>query len=193
MSIFAFGLLFILGFLLTIISSVTNWVQSFQESLLWGLAYTFLPFAAIVFIIMFWGKLWVRRAFLGGIGGMLLMIASLFGFVTTQPDAWSQFQQDNPAFRGPIGSDSDQTASIPPDLQSDKTDRFYSGVKQATTAATLTQTAQSKADWKIIATHWSQAIALMKAVPTDHPKHDVAQTKVAEYQKNLAYAQKNAI
>ena len=32
----------------------------------------------------------------------------------------------------------------------------------------------------------------METVPPSHPKHSLAQQKVAEYQENLNYAQKNA-
>ena len=37
-----------------------------------------------------------------------------------------------------------------------------------------------------------EAIALMKAVPSSHPQHSVAQQKAVDYQRNLDYAQKNA-
>ncbi|NEQ22185.1 MAG: hypothetical protein F6K28_23925 [Microcoleus sp. SIO2G3] len=66
---------------------------------------------------------------------------------------------------------------------------FYNAVNKATSAAELTQTAKTKAQWNTVATNWQQAIAFMKAVPKANPNHKVAQQKVAEYQKNLNYAQ----
>ena len=59
-------------------------------------------------------------------------------------------------------------------------------------AATLTQSATLKDDWKLVASEWQEAIALMKAVPPSHPQHIVAQQKAIEYQRNLDYAQNNA-
>jgi hypothetical protein len=66
---------------------------------------------------------------------------------------------------------------------------FYNAVNKATSAAELTQTAKTKAQWNTVATNWQQAIALMKAIPKANPNHKVAQQKVVEYQKNLNYAQ----
>ncbi len=66
---------------------------------------------------------------------------------------------------------------------------FYNAVNKATSAAELTQTAKTKAQWNTVATNWRQAIALMKAVPKANANHKVAQQKVVEYQKNLNYAQ----
>ncbi len=40
--------------------------------------------------------------------------------------------------------------------------------------------------------HWQDAIALMDIVPLSHPQHSLAQQKIAEYQENLNYAQKNS-
>jgi len=39
---------------------------------------------------------------------------------------------------------------------------------------------------------WSNAIALMKAVPATNPNKALAQTKIAEYQRNLTYAKQQA-
>ncbi len=66
---------------------------------------------------------------------------------------------------------------------------FYNAVNKATSAAELTQTAKTKAQWNTVTTNWQQAIALMKAVPKANANHKVAQQKVVEYQKNLNYAQ----
>jgi len=38
----------------------------------------------------------------------------------------------------------------------------------------------------------SNAIALMKAVPATNPNKALAQTKIAEYQRNLTYAKQQA-
>ena len=59
-------------------------------------------------------------------------------------------------------------------------------------AATLTQSAQTPKEWDIVVSHWQDAIALMDIVPLSHPQHSLAQQKIAEYQENLNYAQKNS-
>ncbi len=69
---------------------------------------------------------------------------------------------------------------------------FRDGVNAATQAATLAQIASSSEDWNIVAEHWSDAVDGMAAVPSDHPRYEVAQTKVSEYQKNLDYARRLA-
>jgi hypothetical protein len=60
-------------------------------------------------------------------------------------------------------------------------------------AATLTQSAVSQDDWNLIASQWNRAIALLKSVPTSHPKRALAQQKIAEYQGKLAYAKQQAV
>lgn len=65
-------------------------------------------------------------------------------------------------------------------------------INKATSAAELTQTAQTKADWETVASQWTEAIELLKIVPSDHPEYDRAQQKIVEYQRNLEYAQRVA-
>lgn len=67
---------------------------------------------------------------------------------------------------------------------------FYNAVKKATSAAELTQTAKAKGEWNTVSDNWQQAIDLMKAVPKDNPKYEIAQKKVVEYQNNLNFAKK---
>lgn len=62
-------------------------------------------------------------------------------------------------------------------------------INKATSAAELTQTAQTKADWETVASQWTEAIELLKIVPLNHPEYDRAQQKILEYQRNLEYAQ----
>ena len=71
-------------------------------------------------------------------------------------------------------------------------DPFGEAVKQATSAANLTQTAKTPEQWVQVAKHWQEAIAFMEAVPQNNANYDMAQVKVIEYQNNLQYAQKNA-
>lgn len=65
---------------------------------------------------------------------------------------------------------------------------FKQGVEEATSASFFVQTAKTKDEWGYVATLWNNAIANMKALPTNHPKYQIAQQKIIEYQKNLDYA-----
>ncbi|MCC5643167.1 hypothetical protein LC607_09480 [Nostoc sp. CHAB 5824] len=74
-----------------------------------------------------------------------------------------------------------------------QTDTFREAVSKAINAANLTQSAKSSDEWKTVVSQWEAAIALMKTVPSSSPNYVVAQQKIIEYQKNLIYAEKNAV
>ncbi|MEB3212958.1 MAG: hypothetical protein VKL39_16510 [Leptolyngbyaceae bacterium] len=72
-------------------------------------------------------------------------------------------------------------------------DPFYDAVTTATLAAEQTQVAQTPDEWRAIAEQWQSAIEMMKAVPVDHPKYDIAQQRALEtYPTNFEYAQSQA-
>ena len=73
-----------------------------------------------------------------------------------------------------------------------QSDSFLQAIDSAISAATLTQSAVSKDDWKLIVSQWQRAISLLKFLPTSHPKRVLANQKIVEYQRNLAYAQQQA-
>ena len=64
-----------LGLLLTVIGGVWGIVVAFRRSVLWGLCYLFVPFAALVFIAVAWAD--AKKAFLVNLAGVLLMAAVL--------------------------------------------------------------------------------------------------------------------
>lgn len=80
----------------------------------------------------------------------------------------------------------------PPSSGVDPAQGWRLAINKATSAAELTQTAQTKADWETVASQWNEAIELLKIVPSDHPEYDRAQQKIVEYQRNLEYAQRVA-
>lgn len=84
-----------------------------------------------------------------------------------------------------------QTAKLPPPL-SVEPDRFEIALDKAYGALTISQSAQGAEDWRLIAMQWSEAIALMKAVPAHSPHKAIAQKKLIQYQQNLKYAQQQA-
>ena len=72
-------------------------------------------------------------------------------------------------------------------------DPFRDAVNSAVKAADLGRTAKTKEEWNVVATGWQEAVSLMRRVPPSSPNHEVALTKVAEYQKYLIYAQESAV
>lgn len=69
---------------------------------------------------------------------------------------------------------------------------FEMALDKAYGAQTISQSAQSPEDWNLVANQWSEAIALMKSVPTSSPNKVLAQKKLAQYQHHLSYAKQQA-
>lgn len=67
--------------------------------------------------------------------------------------------------------------------------QYQQAIDFAMAAANATQTAKTPAELSKVVESWGNAIAMLKQVPADDPHHGVAQQKIGEYQKNLAYAQ----
>jgi hypothetical protein len=88
----------------------------------------------------------------------------------------------------PATSPAPQTNSLPQDT----TESFKKGIEQAKSAETLAKWAKSGKEWNIVAGQWTDAIALLKTVPKTDANYSLAQQKIAEYQKNLETAQKQA-
>ena len=63
MSEIAIALFFGLGFLLSIVGYIWGLVQAFQEDVVWGLLYWFIPFASLIFYIKNWSNLKIRKTF----------------------------------------------------------------------------------------------------------------------------------
>lgn len=76
----AIGLFFVLGFVLSFAGGIWGLVQAFQQELVWGLLYLFVPFAFLVFYIKNWSNLKIRKAFLIQCAGLLMFV---LGGITT--------------------------------------------------------------------------------------------------------------
>ncbi|NJO40734.1 MAG: hypothetical protein HC769_06540 [Cyanobacteria bacterium CRU_2_1] len=79
-----------------------------------------------------------------------------------------------------------------PGVATVQAEAFRWAVNRAMSAAELTQIAASEEEWNTIATWWQEASDFMKAVPDSHPKYEIAQSRVSEYQSNREYAQTKA-
>lgn len=71
-------------------------------------------------------------------------------------------------------------------------DPFQKGVDRASSATTLTQSAQTPDDWSLVLSRWKEAIGFMQAVPPASPNHAAAKKLLTEYQQSLARAQQQA-
>ncbi|MEB3356730.1 MAG: hypothetical protein VKK04_08390 [Synechococcales bacterium] len=69
---------------------------------------------------------------------------------------------------------------------------FEVAVSTGENAARLAKIAASKDDWELVVGKWQQAIAQMQQVPASHASYATAQSKLQEYQANLAAAQQQS-
>lgn len=124
----------------------------------------------------------------------------LSGFVTLIPSCYQQQPKTNSTRLPPPSAISASPKSSPPsqkqsiqlknNLKTSAIDTYELALDKAASAATLSQAAQSTEDWKIVRSRWQDAIKLLQAVPAGSKNKDKAKTKLAEYQKNLAVAQR---
>lgn len=63
---------------------------------------------------------------------------------------------------------------------------------RAAGAYSISQSAQSAEDWKLVINQWLGAIALLKQVPKNSQEFAIAQKKITEYQRQISYAQRQA-
>lgn len=69
---------------------------------------------------------------------------------------------------------------------------FELGLDKATGGLSISQSAQSSADWKLVASQYQDAIALMKQVEQESPDFAIAQRKITQYQLQAKYAEEKA-
>lgn len=71
-------------------------------------------------------------------------------------------------------------------------DPYRMALNKAESAVNISQAAQSKEDWVLVADRWQKAVDLIKTVPTSSPYRTMAKSKLTEYQRNLKYAKQRA-
>ncbi|MGP1383263.1 MAG: hypothetical protein ACTS2F_06845 [Thainema sp.] len=76
--------------------------------------------------------------------------------------------------------------------RSQPSEEFRLAVNKATSAAELTQTAQTRQEWEKIATWWKEASELMAAVPNVNNQSAIAHDRAIQYDQNRQYAAKQA-
>lgn len=84
------------------------------------------------------------------------------------------------------------TAVSPTATPSAPSDAYDRAIDAATGAITISKSAVSRDDWKLVANHWQQAITLLKQVPASSSQHAVAVKKLPQYQRFMAEANEKA-
>lgn len=104
--------------------------------------------------------------------------------------------QNSSAETSPAATSTPETAETTPQAAPEQAapeyDPYPDAVNRASAAFTLSQSAQSQDDWRLVSNRWQQAIELMTAVPASSPNHATAQEKLTEYRRNLSYAREQA-
>ncbi|MEM7580537.1 MAG: retropepsin-like aspartic protease [Cyanobacteria bacterium P01_A01_bin.80] len=70
---------------------------------------------------------------------------------------------------------------------------FEMGLDKASGAFSISQSAQSPDDWKLVANYYQDAINLMKSVRSKSRYYSIAKVKVKEYQRHFDYALEKSV
>jgi len=73
-----------------------------------------------------------------------------------------------------------------------RADAYKLALEKADSAGNIATSAQSQDDWNLVVSRWQQAIQLMRSIPKSSPYRSTAQSKLTQYQRNLAAARKQA-
>lgn len=90
----------------------------------------------------------------------------------------------------PASPDPEPPAAAPASHAAAPSDPYKLAIDKADSAQNISQSAQSQDDWNLVVSRWQQAIQLMKSVPSSSPYRALVQSKLTEYQRSLAFAQK---
>ena len=92
----------------------------------------------------------------------------------------------------PLSASVEPPAPKPQPVTTRTVDPYKLALEKADSASNITVSAQSQDDWNLVASRWQQAIQLMRSIPGTSPYRSLAKAKLAEYQRNLAYAKQQA-
>lgn len=73
------------GLIISVIFGIILLIKAFQESVLWGLGYLFVPFVGLVFVIKFWDD--CKKPFLYSLLGAGIYIVGILLFIPFMPEA----------------------------------------------------------------------------------------------------------
>ncbi len=113
---------------------------------------------------------------------------------TVSPEAGSGVViAEEPSAQPPSPAPSAKPSPAPvkalPNAANEVGDTYKFALDKAYSAAKLSQSARAMSDWEFVVSRWQEAINLLKTIEGSDPR---APGKIAEYSKNLAYAQRRA-
>ncbi|BAY82028.1 hypothetical protein NIES267_15060 [Calothrix parasitica NIES-267] len=94
---------------------------------------------------------------------------------------------DSPAARTVQATSTQEPLSNQADEETQPTS-FEMGLDKASGGFSISQSAQSPDDWKLVADYYQDAINLMKSVRSSSRYHSIAKVKIKEYQRYFDYA-----
>ena len=94
---------------------------------------------------------------------------------------------DSPAARTVQATSTQEQLSNQADEETQPTP-FEMGLDKASGGFSISQSAQSPDDWKLVADYYQDAINLMKSVRSSSRYHSIAKVKIKEYQRYFDYA-----
>ena len=97
-------------------------------------------------------------------------------------------QSTSPPKSSPVAAASPAEKSV----KEPESEAYQFAIDKAQSAKSMSQSVQSADDWKLVASRWQQAIALLKQVPKADPNKKFVNQKLAEYQHSLTLAQSRA-
>jgi len=97
-----------------------------------------------------------------------------------------------PAAKSPaIAATAKVTKSVPPAIQIMSSPSYQQALDKAESAASISASAQSPEDWKLVAAQWKDAIALMKQVSPNDTNRTSAVQEIARMESGLDRSQQN--
>ncbi|HEY9810360.1 MAG TPA: retropepsin-like aspartic protease [Halomicronema sp.] len=108
---------------------------------------------------------------------------------TTSPNPESAVPLSVPA--KPKPKPQQPASSVSNDPSGGKT--YQLALDKAYSAASISQSAQSPDDWKLVESRWGEAITLLKSVSASSSQYKSAQGKIKEYQRYATIAKQEAI
>lgn len=98
---------------------------------------------------------------------------------------------DDEAAPAPIAPAPSPSVETPEPSPLPPVDPWQQAIRHALQAVDLNHRAKFRHEWEAVAAQWQQAIAFLRSVPADHVNYELAQQKITEYSRNLAYASGN--
>lgn len=130
---------------------------------------------------------------------MLLMLTSVVVLgstacsrTTTIKAATESTEVASVASPAPAASPVKPSPTTQPPAATSRADAYKLALEKADSAGNIAISAQSQDDWNLVVSRWQQAIQLMRSIPRSSPYRSTAQTKLTQYQRNLAAAKKQA-